>query len=44
MHFIRHFDGAHILLKDRSEIGNYYLNDRQSGRVNSNYFYADSTP
>jgi hypothetical protein len=44
MKFIRLYDGAHTLLKNRSEIGNYYIPDRQKGRINGDYIYSDYKP
>lgn len=43
--FLTMFDGVHVLLKDRSEIGNYFIPDIKNSRKNdSDYIYSDYSP
>lgn len=38
------FDGVHSLLKDRSEIGNYFVPDVRNSRKDSDWVYSDYSP
>lgn len=39
------WDGVHVLLKDRSEIGKFFIPDIKNSRKNdSEYIYSDYTP
>lgn len=46
MKFLTMYDGVHVLLKDRSEIGNYFIPDVINSRVNADgkHVYSDYTP
>lgn len=41
--FLRHYDGIHVLLKNREEVGQYYLRDMPN-RTTPGYFYTDYVP
>lgn len=41
--FLRHYDGVHMLLKSREEVGNYYIRDMPN-RTTAGYFYSDYKP
>lgn len=40
------YDGVHVLLKDRSEIGNYFIPDITNSRINADgkHVYGDYSP
>lgn len=38
------FDGVHTLLKDRSEIGNFFIPDVRNSRKDGDWVYSDYTP
>lgn len=39
------YDGVHVLLKDRSEMGNYFVPDLKHSRKNdSEHVYSDYSP
>jgi len=38
------WDGVHVLLKDRSEIGNFFIQDRKGSRNDGNHIYSDYSP
>lgn len=38
------YDGVHLLLKDRSEVGKYFIPDRPHSRNKSDWEYADYSP
>jgi len=38
------YDGVHVLLQDRSEIGNYFIPDRHASRNDPNHVYEDYAP
>lgn len=39
------FDGVHVLLKDRTEIGKFFIPDLKNSRdVDGEYIYSDYTP
>lgn len=38
------YDGVHVLLKDRSEIGNVYIPDRIYSKKSAEHVYSDYTP
>jgi len=42
--FLSMYDGVHILLKDRSEIGNYFVPDIPNSRRNPDHIYRDYAP
>lgn len=43
--FLNSYDGVHILLKDRTEIGNFLVPDRKNSRThNPNHVYDDYSP
>jgi hypothetical protein len=43
MQFLRHYDGVHVLLKNRDEIGKYFLRDTPN-RTASDYYYSEYLP
>ena len=42
--FLRLYDGVHVLLADRSEVGNYYIPDTPQSRKNPSHVYSDYAP
>jgi hypothetical protein len=42
--FLRMYDGVHVLLQDRSEVGKYFIPDRIYSRNDPNYVYQDYSP
>ena len=43
--FITMWDGVHVLLKDRTEIGNFFIPDMKNSRKDdSDHVYSDYTP
>jgi pimeloyl-ACP methyl ester carboxylesterase len=42
--FLSHYDGVHVLLKDRSEIGNYFVPDIPNSRRDSDHIHRDYSP
>jgi hypothetical protein len=38
------YDGVHVLLKDRSEIGNTFIPDRMNSRRDNDHVYTDYSP
>lgn len=38
------YDGVQVLLKDRSEIGNYFIPDRKNSRDDPSHVYSDYSP
>lgn len=38
------WDGVHVLLKDRSEVGHYMIPDRKNSRNDSEHVYGDYSP
>jgi len=42
--FLSMYDGVHVLLQDRSEIGNYFIPDLPYSRRNSDHVYRDYSP
>jgi hypothetical protein len=42
--FLRHYDGVHVLLKNRSEVGNVYIPDLNHARVVRDDFAGDISP
>lgn len=42
--FLACYDGVHVLLFNRSEVGNYYIPDRVNSRNDPNYYYQDYSP
>jgi len=42
--FLRHKDGVHVLLNDRSEIGTYMIPDRINSRKDADHLYSDYSP
>jgi len=42
--FLRLYDGVHVLLQDRTEIGNYFVPDRFGTRNNPSHVYGDYSP
>jgi len=42
--FLSRYDGVHILLKDRSEIGNYFIPDIPNSRRDSDHIHRDYSP
>ena len=43
-HFFRNYDGVHVLLNDRSEVGRYFIPERGNARDGSNIIPSDYTP
>lgn len=41
--FLRHYDGINVLLKNRAEVGEYYLRDMPN-RNTAGYYYTDYIP
>lgn len=42
--FITMYDGVHVLLKDRSEVGKFFIPDRKNSRKDNDWYYSDYTP
>lgn len=42
--FLRLYDGVHVLLKDRTEIGNYFIPDLPYSRKDSDHIHRDYSP
>lgn len=42
--FLQLYDGVHVLLKDRTEIGNVYVPDIIYSKKDPNHVYSDYTP
>ena len=42
--FIKHYDGVHILLKNRDEVGNFFIPDNPHTRIPREDFASDRTP
>jgi len=42
--FLTHYDGVHILLKNRSEIGNYFIPDIPNSRRDPDHIHRDYSP
>jgi hypothetical protein len=42
--FLTMFDGVHVLLKDRSEIGNFMIPDIRNSRKDDAHSYSDYSP
>lgn len=42
--FLQLYDGVHVLLKDRTEVGNFYIPDRIYSKKNPDHVYSDYTP
>jgi len=38
------YDGVHLLLKDRSEVGKYFIPDRPNSRNRNDWEYSDYSP
>eukprot|EP01015_Nassula_variabilis_P006399 TRINITY_DN1487_c0_g1_i5.p1 TRINITY_DN1487_c0_g1~~TRINITY_DN1487_c0_g1_i5.p1 ORF type:complete len:126 (-),score=33.93 TRINITY_DN1487_c0_g1_i5:139-516(-) len=44
LRFLRMHDGVHVLLMDRSEIGNHFVPDRGNTRDKAGWVYSDYAP
>jgi len=44
LRFLSRYDGVHVLLKDRSEIGNYFIPDIPNSRRDSDHIHRDYSP
>ena len=42
--FIKHYDGVHVLLQNRDEVGNYYIPDINHARVERDDFAGARSP
>jgi len=42
--FVRHYDGVHVLLKNRSEVGEVFIPDLNLARVERDDFPGDRAP
>jgi hypothetical protein len=42
--FIKHYDGVHVLLKNRDEVGNHYIPDINNARTPREDFPSDRIP
>jgi len=42
--FIKHYDGVHVLLRNRDEVGNVYIPDLNKARVVADDFAGDRIP
>lgn len=42
--FFKLYDGVHVLLQDRTEVGNYFVPDRFGTRNDSNHLYGSYSP
>ena len=42
--FITMYDGVHVLLQDRTDIGKYCIPDVRGSRKDSDYYYTDYSP
>lgn len=42
--FLSMWDGVHVLLKDKSEVGNYFIPDRIGSRNDGAHVYSDYSP
>ncbi len=38
------YDGVHVLLRDRTEIGNNFIPDRMNSRRDPDWVYTDISP
>lgn len=41
---MRHYDGVHVLLKNRDEVGNFFVPDQNNARVPREDFPSDRSP
>ena len=44
IHFIRNYDGAHVLLMNRSEIARETIPDKPNSRSDPKWIYSDYSP
>ena len=44
LRFLTLYDGVHVLLKDRTEVGKYFIPDRPYSRNKSDWVYSDYSP
>jgi len=42
--FLKLWDGVHVLLENRSEVGNTTIPDKYGSRLGSDHVYSDYTP
>ena len=44
LQFIRMYDGVHVLLQDRSEVGKGFIPDVRHSRKDADHYYSDYSP
>jgi len=44
LQFLTNYDGVHVLLQNRSEVGKAFIPDRVNSRNKSDHVYSDYSP